>query len=32
MITAPAFQQEKKLNIQQANFNMLFESLVINQS
>lgn len=32
MITASAFQQEKKRNIQQVNFNMLFESLVINQS
>jgi len=32
MITASAFQREKKLNIQQANFNMLFESLEVNQS
>lgn len=32
MITASVFQQEKKPNIQQADFSMLFESLVINQS
>lgn len=32
MITASAFQQEKKLSIQQENFNMLFESLEVNQS
>lgn len=32
MVTASAFQHEKKLNIQQANFNMLFESLEVNQS
>lgn len=31
MITVSAFQQ-KKLNIQQANFTILFESLEVNQS
>lgn len=32
MITASAFQQEKKLNIQQENVHMLFESLEVNQN